>query len=60
MASQVPPSTKPTPAEFRPLPPAAELYEPEDYKEAFAIHKNHKGVSKVGLGWGRGRRQRES
>lgn len=39
MATQVPPSTKLTPEQYRPLPPAAELYEPEDYKEAFSVHK---------------------
>lgn len=47
MATQVPPSTKPTPDQFKPLPPPAELYEPEDYRETFAVHKDHKGISKV-------------
>ncbi len=47
MASQVPPSTKPTPDAFKPLPPAADLYVPEDYLSTFAEHKTHTGASKV-------------
>ncbi|CAK9781665.1 cytochrome c oxidase-assembly factor COX23, mitochondrial [Cutaneotrichosporon oleaginosum] len=46
MASQVPPSTKPTPDAFKPLPPAADLYEPEDYRLTFQEHKSHTGASK--------------
>lgn len=48
MATPVPPSTKRTPVEFRPPPPGPELYEPDDYKESFSVHKSHKSISKVG------------
>lgn len=47
MATPVPPSTLPTPDEFKPLPPAQSLYEPDSYKEAFSVHKDHKNASKV-------------
>ncbi|EIW65867.1 cytochrome c oxidase-assembly factor COX23, mitochondrial [Tremella mesenterica] len=35
MASQVPPSTKPTPYAERPPPPTPDLEQPEDYKKTF-------------------------
>ena len=37
MASQVPPSKKPTPWADRPLPPSSELEKPEDYKKTFRV-----------------------
>lgn len=51
MATPVPPSKLPTPDEYKPLPPAESLYEPDDYKEAFAVHKDHRGASKVSFMW---------
>lgn len=47
MATPVPPSTKPIPAQYKPLPPAADLYEPDDYREAFGVHSTTAGISKV-------------